>query len=92
MSHSPMKTQEGNPDLPPFNMKLFKGKDSFRLPRPFVKFMAHHPVAAAFHNWSRTTFIPAEHVVPTLATISNYYQDKEGDWVVEQEYSPLPLR
>ena len=92
MSHNPMKTVEGKPSPPPFNMKLFKGKDSFKLPRPFVKFMIHHPVAASFLNWSSTTFISAEHVVPTLATISNYYQDKEMGWVVEQEYSPIQLR
>ena len=28
----------------------------------------------------------------TLATISDYYQDIDGGWVVEQKYSPIPLR
>ena len=92
MSHNPMKTVEGRASPPPFNISLYKGKDSFKLPRQFVNFMVHHPVATSFLNWSSTTFISAEHVVPTLATISDYYQDMDGGWIVEQKYSPIPLR
>ena len=55
-----------------------------------VQFLLHHPVATAFLNWTRFTLIPAEHALPSLATVSSLA--REGAvWRVEQHYRPRPL-
>ena len=54
-------------DPPPFNLSLFKGIKSYRLPRWFVTFLLTHPVAKDFINWTRNTIHPEEHTVQTLA-------------------------
>ena len=54
-------------DPPPFNLSLFKGIKSYRLPRWFVTFLLTHPVAKEFINWTMNTIHPEEHTVQTLA-------------------------
>ena len=84
-----MFEQEKNPDPVPFNLTLYKGTRSYRLPKQFVQFLLSHPVATAFQEWSKTAANPDEMVVQTLARISSMEQDKEG-WRVEQNYEPQP--
>ena len=52
---------------PPYNLTLFKGIKSYRLPRVFVEFLLTHPVAREFLDWTRNTVIADEHTVQTLA-------------------------
>ena len=77
------------PDPVPFGMKIYKGAKSYRLPRQFVEFLLSHPVATEFIEWSKTTAVPDEMVVPTLARISNI-QRVQDKWVVQQDYVPRP--
>ena len=77
------------PDPVPFGMTIYKGAKSYKLPRQFVEFLLTHQVATAFIEWSKTTAVPDEMVVPTLARISNV-QKVEDKWVVKQDYVPLP--
>ena len=53
----------------PYNLSFYKGIKSYCLPRQFVQFLLFHPVAQEFLEWSKTTAIPDEMVVPTLARI-----------------------
>ena len=76
-----------DPDPVPFQLNVYKGIKSHRLPRGFVSFLLTHPVAQTFLNWSKTTFIPDEMVVPTLARISSVTLASEG-WVVKQNKKP----
>ena len=73
----------------PFNMTIYKGAKSYRLPRSFVEFLLNHPVSLQFIHWSKTTYIPDETVIPTLARISNTIKGENG-WIVKQEYIPRP--
>ena len=41
----------------------------------------------ALVEWSKWTFISDETVIPTLVTISNITQDRDGVWHVEQDFS-----
>ena len=75
------------PDPVPFQLNIYKGIKSHRLPRSFVKFLLNHPVAQTFYNWSKSTFIPDEMVVPTLARISSTVLTPEGSRV-EQDSTP----
>merc|ERR1719452_120187 len=59
------------PDPIPFNLTIYKGAKSYRLPRQFVDFLLTHPVATTFIEWSKTTAVPDEMVVPTLGRISS---------------------
>ena len=85
----PMVDEGVNPNPVPFNLTIYKGAKSYRLPRKFVQFLLTHPVATAFLDWSKTTAIPDEMVVPTLARISNM-TEMNRNWVVEQNYVPQP--
>ena len=76
-------------DPVPFNLTIYKGAKSYRLPRQFVKFLLSHPVSLTFLEWSKTTAVPDEMVVPTLARISDMVETK-NTWVVEQGYTPQP--
>ena len=76
-----------SPDPIPFGLTIYKGTKSYCLPRHFVEFLLTHPVATTFIKWSRTTVVPDEMVVPTLARISSCIQENES-WVVEQNYVP----
>jgi len=80
---------EEAPDPIPYGLTIYKGAKSYRLPRQFVDFLLSHPVAAAFLEWSKTTQIPDEMVVPTLARISSL-EMVNHTWVVEQSYEPQP--
>ena len=40
--------------------------------------------------WTKLTFVPDETVIPTLVTISNISQNREGVWRVVQQFSPKP--
>ena len=40
--------QLGDHDLPPFNLTIYKGAKSWRLPRKFVTFLLNHPVAKTY--------------------------------------------
>ena len=41
-------------------------------------------------EWSKWTFISDETVIPTLVTISNITQGRDGVWQVTQDFSPKP--
>ena len=76
-------------DPVPYNLKIYKGAKSYRLPRKFVEFLLTHSVAKSFLDWSKSTALPDEMVVPTLARISNLTKVDEN-WVVKQDYVPKP--
>ena len=78
-----------SPEPVPFGLKVFKGAKSYRVPRQFVEFLLTHPVALAFVEWSKTTMVPDEMVVPTLARISSVTM-KGDTWFVEQNNVPQP--
>ena len=71
-------------DPVPYNLKIYKGAKSYRLPRKFVDFLLNHAVAKRFLDWSKSTALPDEMVVPTLARISNLTKVDEN-WVVKQD-------
>jgi hypothetical protein len=77
------------PDPIPFGLAIYKGSKSYCLPRQFVDFLLTHPVATSFIEWSKTTAVPDEMVVPTLARISAMKMTN-GSWEVEQNYVPQP--
>ena len=82
--------EEGKRKAPaPYNLSIYKGIKSYRLPRQFVQFLLFHPVALEFLEWSKTTAIPDEMVVPTLARISNITSN-DGTWTVVQNKWPRP--
>ena len=60
-----------NKNPTPFNLAVYKGRKSWKIPRPFVTFLLSHPVALEFREWSKTVYIPDEFFIPTLARISN---------------------
>ena len=76
--------KKGVADPVPFNLTIFKGIKSHRLPRAWVRWLLTHPVARAFTSWSRTSALPDEMVVPTLARVSLALQREDGSWLVEQ--------
>ena len=84
-----MAIMKGAPDAVPFGLTIYKGAKSYRLPRSFVEFLLTHPVATRFLAWSKTTAVPDEMVVPTLARISRVKM-LDDSWVVEQDYVPQP--
>ena len=69
---------------PPFNLSLYKGIKSYRLPRWFVSFLLTHPVARDFLDWVMFTAHAEEHAVPTLARISRTHLLDNGTWQVTQ--------
>ena len=69
---------------PPFNLSLYKGISSYRLPRWFVSFLLTHPVARDFLDWVMFTAHAEEHAVPTLARISRSHLLDNGTWQVTQ--------
>ena len=69
---------------PPFNLSLYKGIKSYRLPRWFVSFLLTHPVARDFLDWAMFTAHAEEHAVPTLARISRTTLLDNGTWQVTQ--------
>ena len=69
-------------DPVPFNLKIYKGAKSWKLPRSFVSFLLNSPVSLQFIEWSRLTWIPDEMVVPTLARVSSTTQLGGGEWKV----------
>ena len=89
ISVMPMIDTGKRQDPVPYNLKLYKGAKSYKLPRQFVEFLLTHPVARSFLDWSKSTAIPDEMVVPTLSRISNLTKVEEN-WIVEQEYVPKP--
>merc|ERR1712126_189094 len=73
------------------NLTIYKGAKSWRLPRTFVSFLLTHPVAKTYLDWSRLTYIPDEHVVPTLARLNLDSLFEENDtWTMTQDLVPLP--
>ena len=76
------KTNKINPK-PPFHLKIFTGVRSFILPRQWVKFLTTHPVARAYIDWSKNTYMPEEHVVHTLTRITKL-EFINNTWIVEQ--------
>ena len=60
-----------NKNPTPFNLAVYKGRKSWKIPRSFVTFLLGHPVALEFVEWCKTVYIPDEHFIPTLARISN---------------------
>ena len=77
------------PEPVPFGLTIYKGAKSYRLPRHFVEFLLTHPVATSLIEWSKTTAVPDEMVVPTLARISSVKMVNDS-WEVEQDYVPQP--
>ena len=66
-----VEREESHYPPPPFNLSLYKGIKSFRLPRSFVSFLLTHPVARDFLQWTMKTLIAEEHTVQTLARLVN---------------------
>ena len=79
-----VEREESHYPPPPFNLSLYKGIKSFRLPRSFVSFLLTHPVARDFLDWAMFTVLPEEHYVPTLARISHTHLLGNGTWQVTQ--------
>ena len=46
---------------PPYNLTLYKGIKSYRLPRQFVSFLLTHPVARDYLDWVMFTAHAEEH-------------------------------
>ena len=68
----------------PYNLTLYKGIKSYRLPRQFVTFLLTHPVARDYIDWVMFTAHAEEHTVATLARISNISLSRNGAWEVSQ--------
>ena len=73
---------------PPYNLSLYKGIKSYRLPRQFVTFLLTHPVARDYIDWVMFTAIADEHTVQSLARISNISLSRNGVWEVTQNRQP----
>ena len=73
---------------PPYNLTLYKGIKSYRLPRQFVTFLLTHPVARDYIDWVRFTTLPEEHTVATLARITDITLGRDGVWSVTQSRPP----
>ena len=80
----PVKRTFKEKSKPPFGLKVFTGVRSFILPRFWVWFLLVHPVSKAYIDWSRDSYMPEEHVVHTITTISKVmFVNKQ--WVLEQD-------
>ena len=79
-----VEVEESHYPPPPFNLSLYKGISSYRLPRWFVSFLLTHPVAKDFLDWAMFTAHAEEHTVPTLARISRSHLLDNGTWQVTQ--------
>ena len=77
---------------PPYNLTLYKGIKSYRLPRQFVTFLLNHPVARDYIDWVMFTAHAEEHTVATLARISNITLSHKGEWEVTQDRSPQVIQ
>merc|ERR1719445_589460 len=73
---------------PPYNLTLYKGIKSYRLPRQFVSFLLTHPVAKDYLDWVMFTAHAEEHTVATLARISNITLGPNRVWQVRQNREP----
>ena len=73
---------------PPYNLVLYKGIKSYRLPRHFVTFLLTHPIARDYIDWVMLTAHAEEHTVATLARISNITRSHNGSWLVTQNREP----
>ena len=73
---------------PPYNLTLYKGIKSYRLPRQFVTFLLNHPVARDYIDWVMFIAHAEEHTVATLARISNITRNYNGEWLVTQNREP----
>ena len=80
---APLVAEAVPPSPVPFNLTLYKGAKSYRLPREFVEFLLIHPVARAFTAWAATTAVPDEMVVASLARVSGT-QRRSNTWIVQQ--------
>ena len=83
-----VEVEEDQYPPPPYNLSLYKGIKSYRLPRQFVAFLLNHPVAKEYIDWVMFTAHAEEHTVATLARISNMTQNPNGDWQVSQNRQP----
>ena len=79
-----VEVEEDQYPPPPYNLILYKGIKSYRLPRQFVTFLLTHPVARDYIDWVMFTAIADEHTVSTLARISNITLSRHGVWEVTQ--------
>ena len=52
----------GDHDPPPFNLTIYKGAKSWRLPRRFVHFLLNHPVAQTFLGKVKNQSVLGVHV------------------------------
>ena len=75
----------------PYNLTLYKGIKSYRLPRQFVTFLLTHPVARDYIDWVMFTAHAEEHTVASLARISNITRSHNGAWQVTQNREPQVL-
>ena len=73
---------------PPYNLTLYKGIKSSRLPRQFVTFLLTHPVARDYIDWVMFTAFADEHTMATLARISKVSLSDNGVWEVTQNRQP----
>ena len=79
-----VEVEEDQYTPPPYNLSLYLGIKSYRLPRQFVTFLLNHPVAKEYIAWVKFTANAEEHTVATLARISNITQNHNGAWQVTQ--------
>ena len=79
-----LEEKKGEADPVPFQLSIFKGIKSHRLPRAWVRWLLTHPVPQAFVSWAETSALPDEMLVPTLARVSLVLQQEDGSWLVEQ--------
>ena len=87
-----VEVEEDQYSPPPYNLSLYKGIKSYRLPRHFVVFLLSHPVARTYLDWVMFTAHAEEHTVATLARISNITQNRQGYWQVSQNGQPQVLK
>ena len=80
-----MNEKKGEAEPVPFNLSIFKGIKSHRLPRAWVRWLLTHPLPQAFASWAATSALPDEMLVPTLARVSLAIQQEDGTWQVEQK-------
>ena len=83
-----VEVEEDQYPPPPYNLILYKGIKSYRLPRQFVTFLLTHPVAREYIDWVMLTAHAEEHTVASLARISNITINHNGAWQVKQNLEP----
>ena len=80
-----LKEKKGAAEPVPFQLAIFKGIKSHRIPRAWVRWLLTHPVPQAVASWAETSALADEMLIPTLARVSLTSQQEDGSWLVEQK-------